>query len=59
MTEPAEKPASSRLPGVCIPWEERLKEVAENVEDEQLLESVWQDVDSLAYTFIWHCLVSF
>ncbi|UCD76098.1 MAG: hypothetical protein JSV91_04080 [Phycisphaerales bacterium] len=59
MIEPAEQPSSSRVPGVCIPWEERLKELAENVEDEQLLKRVWQDVDSLAYTFIWHCLVSF
>ena len=57
--EPENRPMGPKPPGVCIPWEERLKEVAENVEDDRVLRRVWQDVDSLAYTFIWQCLVSF
>jgi len=46
-------------PGVCIPWEQKLKELPEITGDKQLVETVWQNIDGLAYTYIWHCLVSF
>ena len=52
-----EKPA--RPPGVCIPWEEKLRELPAIVGDEALVKKVWEDVDSLAYTYIWQCLLSF
>ena len=48
-----------REPGVCIPWEERLKELPEIKGDEELVKRVWEDIDALAYTYIWHCLLSF
>lgn len=48
-----------RPPGVCIPWEEKLKELPPITGDAKLVEKVWQDVDGLAYTYIWHCLLSF
>jgi hypothetical protein len=44
---------------VCIPWEQKRKEIAWDVENEEILRRVWQDNESLAHTFIWHCLVSF
>lgn len=44
---------------VCIPWEQKRKEIAGEVENEAILRKVWQDNESLAHTFIWHCLVSF
>ena len=46
-------------PGVCIPWEEKLKELPEISGDKQLLQKVWEDIDALSYLYIWHCLVSF
>ena len=48
-----------RPPGVCIPWEEKLKELPPITGDAKLVEKIWQDVDGLAYTYIWHCLLSF
>jgi len=48
-----------RRPGVCIPWEEKRKELGEIQGDEELVKRVWQDVDGLAYVYIWHCLLSF
>lgn len=48
-----------RKPGVCIPWEEKLKELPEISGDQELIQSVWEDIDALAYIYIWHCLVSF
>jgi hypothetical protein len=46
-------------PGVCIPWEEKLKELPEIVGDASLVRRVWEENDSLAYVYIWHCLLSF
>ncbi len=57
-TEPEPTPAP-RAPGVCFPWEEKLKELPPIAGDELLARKVWEDVDRLAYTYIWHCLVSF
>jgi hypothetical protein len=44
---------------VCIPWEQKRKEIAGEVENEEVLRKVWRENESLAHTFIWHCLVSF
>lgn len=46
-------------PGVCIPWEEKLKEIPKITGDPALLHRVWEDVDALGYLYIWHCLLSF
>ena len=46
-------------PGVCISWEEKLKELPEIKGDEKLLQKIWEDNEELAYMYIWHCLVSF
>lgn len=48
-----------RPPGVCFPWEEKLKELPPIPGDAELARRVWQDIDGLAYTYIWHLLVSF
>jgi len=50
---------AARRPGVCIPWQEKLKELPPISGDAKLVRKVWEDVDSLAYTYIWHCLLSF
>ena len=46
-------------PGVCVSWEEKLKELPEIKGDEKLLQKIWEDNEALAYMYIWHCLVSF
>lgn len=56
MSEPQPR---KREPGVCIPWEEKRKELPEISGDEGIIEEVWRDVDALAHMYIWHCLVSF
>jgi len=54
-----DKKEQKRSPGVCIPWGEKLKELPKIPGDEEIAKNVWQDVDSLGYTYIWHCLLSF
>ena len=46
-------------PGVCIPWEEKVKELPKILGDEELMKTIWEENEVLAYTYIWHCLVSF
>ena len=46
-------------PGVCIAWEEKVRELPPLQGDEQIVKRVWEDVDALAYMYIWQCLLSF
>lgn len=39
-------------PGVCIPWEERVKEY-KRIGDENLVKNVWEELEKLAYSYIW------
>jgi len=53
------KKEPKRKPGVCIPWEEKRKELPQICGDEELVKKVWQDIDALGYVYIWQCLLSF
>jgi hypothetical protein len=46
-------------PGVCLPWEEKLRELPPICGDPDILRRVWNDIDGLAYFYIWHVLLSF
>jgi hypothetical protein len=46
-------------PGVCWPWEEKLKELPPICGDAGLPRSVWEEIEGLAYLYIWHLLLSF
>ena len=55
----SEQPKPKIAPGVCIPWEEKRGEFPEISGDEEIIKRVWEEVDALAYTYVWQCLVSF
>jgi hypothetical protein len=48
-----------RKPGVCIPWEEKLKELPPISGDKEMVKRVWEDIDGLGYMYIWQILLSF
>ena len=50
---------SKPKPGVCIPWEQKRKELPKIQGDEELMQKIWEDIDSLAYMYIWQCLLAF
>lgn len=50
---------TSRKPGVCFPWEEKLKELPAISGDPALFQRIWEENEAWAYAFIWHCLLSF
>ncbi len=51
-----EKGKIAKKPGVCIPWEEKIKEYEKITGDKEIVKNVWEDVDNLAYQYIWFCL---
>ena len=57
--ETAADDARKVTPGICVPWEEKLTELPEISGDKELVRRIWEDNEALAYTYIWHCLLSF
>jgi hypothetical protein len=45
--------------GVCIPWEERSRELPPIQGDADLVRRIWEDIDGLANMYAWQCLLSF
>ena len=45
--------------GVCLPWEDKAKELPPLSGDTDLIRRIWEDVDGLGNMFIWQCLLSF
>ena len=54
MSDGKEKVA--KKPGVCISWEEKAKEYKKIMGDKETVKKVWEEVDDLAYQYIWFCL---
>ena len=52
-------PETRIKPGVCIPWEEKLKELKPINGDAELVKTIWENIDALGNLYIWHCLLSF
>jgi len=56
---PDNQPKIDRPPGTAVPWRQKVKELPKITADEQLVKKVWEDVDGLAYMYIWQMLLSF
>jgi uroporphyrinogen-III decarboxylase len=55
-----QSPTVTRMkPGVCFPWDEKLKELPPLTGDTDMLRRIWEQVDALGNTFIWQILLSF
>ena len=46
-------------PGAVVPWEDKLKELQEISGDKEIVKRIHENIDGLAYVYIWHCLLSF
>jgi hypothetical protein len=55
----ANRPAPRIKPGICRPWEEKLKELPPITGDQDLVRRVWENVEALGNTYIWQLLLSF
>ncbi|HTT63256.1 MAG TPA: uroporphyrinogen decarboxylase family protein [Bryobacteraceae bacterium] len=56
---PAWATAPQPPPGVCISWEEKLRELPPLCGDPEIPRRIWNDIEGLAYLYIWHLLLSF
>jgi hypothetical protein len=45
--------------GVCLPFEERARELPPIIGDSALTKRVWNEIEGLGYLYIWHVLLSF
>ncbi len=45
--------------GICIPWEEKSKELPTIQGDADLMKRIWESIDGLANMYAWQCLLSF
>jgi hypothetical protein len=55
----AGRPAPKIKPGVCIPWEQKAKELPEITGDKNLVRRIWEANDAWGNMYIWQCLLSF
>jgi hypothetical protein len=55
----AGRPQPRVRPGVCFPWEERVKELPEITGSPELVRRIWEDVDAFGNMYIWQLLLSF
>jgi uroporphyrinogen-III decarboxylase len=46
-------------PGVCFPWEQRLKDLPELTGSKELIKQIWEDIDAFGNMYIWQLLLSF
>lgn len=46
-------------PGICLLWEQRVRELPEITGDKAVLQKVWEDSDALGNMCIWQLLLSF
>ena len=54
-----EEYSSQTRPDVCISWEQKRSELADLSGDADLVQRIWEEIDSLGHMYIWHCLLSF
>ena len=53
------RPPPRIAPGVCFPWEEKMRELPEITGDPVLIRKVWESIEGMANTYIWQLLLSF
>jgi hypothetical protein len=40
-------------PGTCVPWSVKLQELGKLPGNEEIVKQAWENLDALAYGFIW------
>jgi hypothetical protein len=48
-----------KLPGVCVPWHEKRRQIPAIPGDEAVVRQVWEHIDGLANMYVWQLLLAF
>jgi hypothetical protein len=59
LTGLSNRPKPAVVPGVCFPWEQRLKDLPEITGSPELIRKIWEDIDAFGNMYIWQLLLSF
>ena len=41
-------------PGVCFPWDEKVKDFGTLTGDEAMIRKEWESLDAFAYLYLWY-----
>jgi hypothetical protein len=55
----AGRAATKTKAGVCLPWEEKVKELPPITGDAELTRRIWENIEGFGNMFVWQCLLSF
>lgn len=55
----SEQPKPHIKPGVCFPWQERVRDLPEITGSPELIRKIWEDIDAFGNMYIWQLLLSF
>jgi uroporphyrinogen-III decarboxylase len=55
----ASHPEPAVRPGICFPWEVRVKELPSISGSPELIRKIWEDIDAFGNMYIWQLLLSF
>jgi hypothetical protein len=53
------RPTPRIRPGVCFPWEQKVKELPPVTGNREMVQKIWEDIDAFGVTYIWQMLESF
>ncbi len=53
MTESNKVESKGMRPGVCVPWEEKIKEFGEILGNPEIVKKEWEQLDAMAYAYLW------
>ena len=59
LTGMAGQPQARVAPGVCFPWEQKVRELPPITGSPELVRKIWEDVDAFGSLYIWQLLLSF
>jgi len=40
-------------PGVCVPWEQKAKELGDIKGDVEIVKNEWEKLETMAYLYLW------
>jgi hypothetical protein len=46
-------------PGVCVPWDEKRRDLPQVRGDEAIVRRIWEEIDALGHMYVWQVLLSF
>lgn len=51
---PKKEETKGNPPGVCIPWEQKVKEFGQFVGNPEGVKKEWEKLDAFAYMYLWY-----